>query len=513
MSFLTNVLNLLPRILPQQPSQPVQPPSQSQSDSGAGQSPFANDQFQSVEQLLQKMLASQSQDDGFSPSSSAAAPSSSASSASSAGGFSQDQLDALTQAVSQMLGSQQAAQQAQAPAQSALPTSTAQSSDPVSSSSSTGNGPGADRIRRTIDQMDPQHAARYQPRGVRGTPGRTTYCNVFAQDFMHQVGVPRQNTPTGNANNMNRWLNNQGPQHGWHQVSAAEAQRAANNGQVVLASQNNPNGPHGHVAVVRPGSTDGVHIAQAGGHNYNDAPVSRGFGRRAPQYFVYDGQTNGARQSPPATTPSTTAPSTNPSTQNQAPATQSPVQGPSSPTGQPLNLHDQFSSPDSTLSVAIGNAEGNRTVNGGRTRSYGGHTDPGNHAHNRGTFSYQGPGATTPEQADQIQLRRLQGQIPAYTQAAQRAGLDPNNPRLQAAYFDLWNQSPRMAGRFLQRMGQTLGNQPLTPQSIAAARTNAAYDDQGRFTSTGLHTPQRAAADQLRRENALEAVLRARGVV
>lgn len=487
MSFLTNVLSLLPKIIPQpstSSADQVSQPSQAQSDTSAAQNPFDQDQF---EELVKSLL-----------------------------GQGEDSFGAQS-AIGSQLGSQQAAQQAQLAQQNQAAAPTSDSFAPTSTSAAASNGPGADRIRRTIDQMDPQHASRYQPRGVRGTPGRTTYCNVFAQDFMRQVGVPRNNMPTGNANNMNRWLNNQGPQHGWHQVSAAEAQRAANNGQVVLASQNNPNGPHGHVAVVRPGSTNGVHIAQAGGHNYNDAPVSRGFGRRAPQYFVYDGNTTGARQTPPSSTsPSTTAPQTQgPSTQNQAPATQtqSPVQGPASTTRGQLNLQDQFSSPDSTLSVAIGNAEGNRTVNGGRTRSYGGHTDPGNGAHNRGTFSYQGRGASTPEQADQIQLRRLQGQIPAYQAAAQRAGLDPNNPRLQAAYFDLYNQSPRMAGRFLQRMGTQLGGRELTPENLARARANASFDDRGRFTSTGLHTPERAYRDQLRRENAMEAVLRARGAV
>ncbi|MBL8957882.1 MAG: LysM peptidoglycan-binding domain-containing protein, partial [Myxococcaceae bacterium] len=129
------------------------------------------------------------------------------------------------------------------------------------------------------------------------------------------------------------------------------------------------------------------------------------------------------------------------------------------PTGG-LNLQSELSSPDSTLSIAIGNAEGTRTVNGGRTAAYGSHTDPGNGARNLGTFSYQAhqnPNVRTPEQADQVQLARLRAQIPAYEAAARRAGLDPNNPRLQAAYFDLWNQSPRMAGRFLERLPQTMG--------------------------------------------------------
>ena len=159
----------------------------------------------------------------------------------------------------------------------------------------TGNtSPGAQKINDVLAKLDVQHNRRYQPSGKVGTSGRVTHCNEFAQDVLRKVGVPRQNMPTGNANNMNRWLNKQGPAHGWHKVSAAEAQQRANGGQPVLASWDNTRGAHGHAAVVKPGSTNGVHIAQAGGRNYNDAPVARGFGKHTPQYFAYDGPVSGA---------------------------------------------------------------------------------------------------------------------------------------------------------------------------------------------------------------------------
>ncbi len=173
--------------------------------------------------------------------------------------------------------------------------------------------PGAQRINNVLNGLDVEHNRRYLPSGTRGTSSRVTHCNQFAQEVLRQTGVPRQNMPTGNANTMNRWLNNQGAAHGWHQVSAADAQRMANEGHPVLASWQNTRGPHGHVAVVKPGHTDGVHIAQAGGHNYNDAPVARGFGRHTPQYFAYDGPVSGATQAPTATAAPT-------STATQAPA-------------------------------------------------------------------------------------------------------------------------------------------------------------------------------------------------
>ena len=182
--------------------------------------------------------------------------------------------------------------------------------------------PGAQRINNVLNGLDVEHNRRYLPSGTRGTSSRVTHCNQFAQEVMRQVGVPRQNMPTGNANQMNRWLNNQGAAHGWHQVSAAEAQRMANQGHPVLASWQNTRGPHGHVAVVKPGHTDGVHIAQAGGHNYNDAPVQRGFGRHQPQYFVYDGPVNGATQAPTATAAPSAA---QPSAAAPAPAAPAPA--------------------------------------------------------------------------------------------------------------------------------------------------------------------------------------------
>lgn len=158
----------------------------------------------------------------------------------------------------------------------------------AASAAASGSAGGVQRMNNTLSRLDVEHNRRYLPSGVRGTSSRVTHCNEFAQDVLRGVGVPRQDIPSGNANNMNRFLNNQGAAHGWHQVSAAEAQRRANAGHPVLASWRNNNGPHGHVAVVRPSNAGGVRIAQAGGHNYNDAPVSRGFGRATPQYFAYD---------------------------------------------------------------------------------------------------------------------------------------------------------------------------------------------------------------------------------
>ncbi|MFO0595432.1 MAG: hypothetical protein U0228_09015 [Myxococcaceae bacterium] len=160
--------------------------------------------------------------------------------------------------------------------------STVDSFTPARRSAAAGPASAA-RTNRILDRLDPAH--HFLATGRRGTPQRTTYCNQFAQAALRQMGVP---TPGGNANSMNRYFNRQ--QDGWHAVSAAEAQRMANQGHAVVASWNNPTGGHGHIAIVRPGELGqgGPRIAQAGGTNFNNGSVARGFGRHTPQYFVHD---------------------------------------------------------------------------------------------------------------------------------------------------------------------------------------------------------------------------------
>jgi LysM repeat protein len=143
-----------------------------------------------------------------------------------------------------------------------------------------------------------------------------------------------------------------------------------------------------------------------------------------------------------------------------------------------INL-DRFLDPSrgsqSPAAIIIGNAEGTRTPNGGTTRAYGGHIDPGNSAANRGSFSLQNAGSRTPVQADQFQLGRLAAQRPAYEAAARRAGLDPNNATLATAYFDLFNQSQTAAGRFLNQIG-TLSQTGISQQSVTQLRVNSFID-------------------------------------
>lgn len=129
---------------------------------------------------------------------------------------------------------------------------------------------------------------------------------------------------------------------------------------------------------------------------------------------------------------------------------------------------------DAAAAIVIGSAEGTRRPNGSYTAAYGGHTDPGNTAHNRGSFSYQ-HAASSAQDADRRQLQTLQGRLPAYESAARQAGLNPNDPRLAAAYLDLYNQSPSAAQRFLNQL-DTLGGQPITAQRMTDLRVASFVD-------------------------------------
>jgi hypothetical protein len=108
-----------------------------------------------------------------------------------------------------------------------------------------------------------------------------TYCNLFTQDVMKAMGAP---LPQLLANDTFRWLSDEtkGGAQGWHQLSADQAQAMANEGHPTIAIWSNPNGGHGHLAVVRPGSVGderGDAEAQAGrrGAILNATHVARGF--------------------------------------------------------------------------------------------------------------------------------------------------------------------------------------------------------------------------------------------
>jgi hypothetical protein len=126
---------------------------------------------------------------------------------------------------------------------------------------------------------------------------------------------------------------------------------------------------------------------------------------------------------------------------------------------------------DSLVAKAVGSAEGTRTPDGGRTRAYYGHVDPGNGRWNQGSFSYQ-HGAPSPEDADRQQLHRLQSQAGIIRQ---KAGTNRLMLSLEAELngIDLANQAPLAAldrGGYVDRLRQAYDRGFTGSEAVLQAR-------------------------------------------
>jgi hypothetical protein len=164
---------------------------------------------------------------------------------------------------------------------------------------------------------------------------------------------------------------------------------------------------------------------------------------------------------------------------------------------------------NSVVAVAVGNAEGTRTVSGDRTLAYYGHVDPGNQVWNQGTFSYQHE-ARSPEEADQKQLARLKQQTKELHHLAFEKGITLTKTELLNG-IDLANQAPQAA---LDRgyidwlaAAKTMGLQG--EEAIVWARTRAFLDpESGRWNAPGLgNSVQSITRDQARRQQAIAQVI------
>lgn len=164
------------------------------------------------------------------------------------------------------------------------------------------NAPGA-RDPDVYAQVINQFAVGVNPRY---TSDGETYCNIFVWDVTQAMGaeIPHWVDATGDGAKPNGrntwailinasidWMHNFGVvKHGWTKATAAEAQKAANAGEVAVAMWYNPTGAHGHTAIVRPGTiTDaGPSTAQAGAINFNDRHLKDGFHNAKPEFFVHE---------------------------------------------------------------------------------------------------------------------------------------------------------------------------------------------------------------------------------
>jgi hypothetical protein len=182
---------------------------------------------------------------------------------------------------------------------------------------------------------------------------------------------------------------------------------------------------------------------------------------------------------------------------------------------QVVDLDIALKDPDSLISVAIGHAEGNRSIDGGKNTSYFGHEDPGNGVLNKGTFSVQSrvfidanPGqAFTPELADVFWLGKLRNIRSRYVSAAKLADFNPGLVFLATSFFDLFTQAPAAAtlkGGFLDRLSD-LKQQGIDRESIIQARIDSFIDPEtGNVDAPGFgNSLRRLSDDQERRTDAL----------
>lgn len=167
---------------------------------------------------------------------------------------------------------------------------------------------------------------------------------------------------------------------------------------------------------------------------------------------------------------------------------------------------------DSLVARAVGSAEGTRTPRGDRTSAYYGHVDPGNGVWNLGSFSYQ-HGATSPQEADAKQLKRLQAQA-----ATLQAKAEAYNLSLTLAEklngIDLANQSPRAAldrEGYIDRLAQAREIGLQGSEAVLWARTRSFLDpDSQRWNAPGLgNNVYSISRDQERRQQAIEQAIAA----
>jgi hypothetical protein len=138
--------------------------------------------------------------------------------------------------------------------------------------------------------------------------------------------------------------------------------------------------------------------------------------------------------------------------------------------------------------LAIGIAEGTRTANGGYTRAYYGHTDPGNGARNVGTVSGQQGGS--PATSDRRWMGILTGTASRVAPVLQRLGVQPGTQgynRLLFNVLDLNVQAPAAVSDFIKKIPQIL-QQGVSVEAIAKARADSFINPRtGRLEASGFN--------------------------
>jgi hypothetical protein len=148
--------------------------------------------------------------------------------------------------------------------------------------------------------------------------------------------------------------------------------------------------------------------------------------------------------------------------------------------------------------VAIGISEGTRTANGGYTKAYYGHRDPGNGVWNVGTVSGQQGGS--PASSDRRWMANLTSQSVSVAPILQRLGLQPGTQGWNRVLFnvlDLTVQAPAAARDFIAKLPQVM-RQGASIEAIAKARADSFINPAtGRLDAGGFgNSYNRLFADQ-----------------
>lgn len=155
-------------------------------------------------------------------------------------------------------------------------------------------------LDRVIDQFGLGRWPRWEKHVETRADGRkvvSTYCNVWLSDVTRALGceVPRWWQRGAllvqlSANEQQRWLQQEGPMHGWSPCTVAEAQVRANLGHPAVATWLNPEAGHsGHVGLFVPDrGEEGLWISQAGLTCFSRGTLSSGFGPRNVLCFTHD---------------------------------------------------------------------------------------------------------------------------------------------------------------------------------------------------------------------------------
>ncbi|MBD1909734.1 MULTISPECIES: hypothetical protein [unclassified Leptolyngbya] len=164
-----------------------------------------------------------------------------------------------------------------------------------------------------------------------------------------------------------------------------------------------------------------------------------------------------------------------------------------------------FATTNSVGAIAIGMAEGTRTIEGDRTSAWQSHVDPANEAINQGTFSWQG-NAISARHADQQAINHIQTTvIPSLLEDGAQQGV-MLNPRLLIQGVDLWIQSPAAGTAFISNLKNCQRQNKPQHSIILCARVRSYYDSQtGELDASGFNNnPDLLVQDQLRRIRKVE---------